>query len=227
VYTRYPEGLATALLKIAGSGKSMGEVNRAVAPMFIVNPLAADGGGDSAFSTHPPLYDRIRVLRTMAGASFVDYNRAFQNVKGKSVIGQHTLHEAKAAPIREASNEPPLETREETKAIVHRMYGYADVKCQCGAMLRVPSTYREPTVRCIRCGVANAVPTNQDAWATTQPQVKKEKPPEPEFFDYTRKSPGAWESFPCKCGNIVQVSPMFSAPMIQCRKCGTHIRVKT
>src|SRR5690606_14673739 len=44
VYTRYPDGLASALIKISGSagqpGTSIGDANRAVAPMFIINPLS-------------------------------------------------------------------------------------------------------------------------------------------------------------------------------------------
>ncbi len=228
VYTRYPEGLASALLKIAGFGKSIGEVNRAVAPMFIVNPLAADGGGDSVFSTHPPLYDRIRVLRTMGGASFGDYNAAFKSVKGKTVIGKHTLAESQTQPIRGASSEGPIESRAETKAVVHRLYGYATVNCQCGANLNVPSTYNEETVRCIRCGTANPVPERSSAWAPLGEAEIAPTPaqPVPAFMDYTRKSPGSWESFPCQCGNTVQLSPMFSAPTMTCRKCGTQIRIK-
>lgn len=228
VYTRYPEGLASALLQIAGSGTPMGEVNRAVAPMFIVNPLAADGGSDSMFSTHPPLYDRVQVLRGMGGASFLDYNKAFDAVKkGKAVIGTHTLRESRAQAIRGASNEPPLETRGESKAVVHRLYGYTDIHCQCGATLKVPSTYNDPTVRCIRCGVANEVPaaglTVEPAGMNSDTELELEQ--EPIFMDYTRKSAGAWEEFACQCGNTIQLSPMFSAPMIQCRKCGTQVRV--
>jgi len=220
VYTRYPEGLASALLKIAGASQPLGDVNRAVAPMFIVNPLSASGGGDSVFSTHPPLYDRVNVLRAMGGASFADYNAAFKGVRGNTIIGKQTLAANKQQAIRGASTEGPLESRAETKVIVHQLYGYTAISCQCGARLSVPRSYMEPTIRCIRCGVANPVPD-------PEPYIPRpgEPEPEPSFMDYTRKSTSGWESFPCECGNTIQLSPMFSAPMIQCRKCGTHVRV--
>src|SRR5207244_1620157 len=42
-FTRYPDGLASALAKIEGSAPSMQLKNRAVAPLFIINPLQSDG----------------------------------------------------------------------------------------------------------------------------------------------------------------------------------------
>ena len=66
-FTRYPEGLASALEKIATYQTGQLQVSRAVAPMFTVNPLAAAGSAMSLFSTHPPTEDRIRVLRGMSG----------------------------------------------------------------------------------------------------------------------------------------------------------------
>src|SRR4029453_17287205 len=52
-FTRFPLGLASALEKIAAEAGTMKAANRAVAPLYIVNPL--EGGGLSGlFSTHPP-----------------------------------------------------------------------------------------------------------------------------------------------------------------------------
>lgn len=225
VYTRYPEGLASALLNIGGANQPMGEVNRAVAPMFIVNPLAASGTSNSIFATHPPLYERVKVLRGMGGASFRDYEQAFQAASGgKSVIGAHTLAESKPQAIREASHTQPMVTRDEANAEVHALYGYTAIACQCGARLSVPSTYMEPHVRCIRCGAVHMVPARKPSDA--REEVQQNTPPrEARFMDYTRTAPGTWEKFPCQCGAAVQLSPLFGAPMIQCRKCGTYVRV--
>lgn len=234
VYTRYPEGLASALEKIAGTAQPFGEVNRVVAPMFIVNPLQASGEGSSLFATHPPLFDRVKVLRGMGGASFLDYDAAYRGVKGRGIIGRHTLQESERQTLRGGSMEGPIETRPASKAVVNQLYGYTTVMCQCGAKLNVPPSYMEDTVRCIRCGLENVLPPLEDrikaANAAVGASAKQEEPKpwdrEPTgYMDYTRVTPGQWETFPCQCGNAVQLSPMFSAPMIDCRKCGTRIRV--
>jgi heat shock protein HtpX len=66
----HPLWLADALQKLAhGAGaieNPQAEKNPATAHMFIVNPLHAHGM-DRLFSTHPPMGERIRRLREMAG----------------------------------------------------------------------------------------------------------------------------------------------------------------
>ena len=68
-YTRYPAGLAGALRKIAAQQEAKKiPVNRVVAPMYVINPLAA-AGSFSVFGTHPPTEERIRRLMEMQGAA--------------------------------------------------------------------------------------------------------------------------------------------------------------
>ena len=68
-YTRYPAGLANALRKIAlQQDPQKIPVNRVVAPMYAINPLAAAGSA-SIFGTHPPTEERIRRLMEMQGAA--------------------------------------------------------------------------------------------------------------------------------------------------------------
>lgn len=62
--TRYPEGLANALEKISAHAEPMAHANKATAHLFISNPLKTDGFS-KLFSTHPPIADRIRILREM------------------------------------------------------------------------------------------------------------------------------------------------------------------
>ena len=71
-FTRYPAGLANALRKIAlQQDPKKIPVNRVVAPMYAINPLAA-AGSFSVFGTHPPTEERIRRLLEMQGAAPTD-----------------------------------------------------------------------------------------------------------------------------------------------------------
>ena len=65
--TRYPEGLASALEKIsAHSGQPMARANHATAHLFISNPFGNVGRGvGKLFMTHPPVEERIKILRGM------------------------------------------------------------------------------------------------------------------------------------------------------------------
>jgi heat shock protein HtpX len=62
--TRYPEGLASALQKIAGDGRPMQRANHATAHLFIGNPFGAQAGKfmNKMFATHPPVQDRVAAL---------------------------------------------------------------------------------------------------------------------------------------------------------------------
>ena len=65
--TRYPEGLAKALEKIAQENLALRRGNNATAHLYIANPF---GGNKHAlaklFATHPPLAERIAILRSLA-----------------------------------------------------------------------------------------------------------------------------------------------------------------
>jgi heat shock protein HtpX len=63
--TRYPEGLARALEKIAGDREPLEAANRATQHLYIVNPIKPFGKTANLFSTHPPLDERVRRLRAM------------------------------------------------------------------------------------------------------------------------------------------------------------------
>jgi heat shock protein HtpX len=62
--TRNPEGLAKALEKIKADIPDDPKGSKTVAPLYIANPFKR-GLRDSIWSTHPPLDERIRRLRTM------------------------------------------------------------------------------------------------------------------------------------------------------------------
>ncbi|MBP9761031.1 MAG: M48 family metallopeptidase [Candidatus Magasanikbacteria bacterium] len=62
--TRYPEGLARALEKIAASNEPLSTANSATAHLFISNPFKG-AKAKSLFSTHPPIEERIAKLRNI------------------------------------------------------------------------------------------------------------------------------------------------------------------
>lgn len=68
--TRYPEGLARALEKISAKegGSTMKRQNSSTAHLFFANPLKGKTVSN-LFSTHPPIEDRIKRLRTMGSGS--------------------------------------------------------------------------------------------------------------------------------------------------------------
>ncbi|HEY1074763.1 MAG TPA: zinc metalloprotease HtpX [Patescibacteria group bacterium] len=64
--TRYPEGLASALEKIAADKEPLEVANKATAHLYFENPLKDYSGKINAlFSTHPPVEERIKALRSM------------------------------------------------------------------------------------------------------------------------------------------------------------------
>ena len=64
--TRYPEGLARALEKINQQNLPMQKANTATAHLFISNPFRGSKKFMAKmFSTHPPIEERIKSLRSM------------------------------------------------------------------------------------------------------------------------------------------------------------------
>lgn len=67
--TRYPEGLASALEKIADDRHVLKTASTSTAHLFIANPFQkgkkAVSWIASLFSTHPPIEERIKILRSM------------------------------------------------------------------------------------------------------------------------------------------------------------------
>ncbi len=64
--TRYPEGLASALEKIAGDKEVLEVANRATQHLYIVNPIKPfEKRAKGLFSTHPPIQERVARIRAM------------------------------------------------------------------------------------------------------------------------------------------------------------------
>ncbi len=226
-FTRYPEGLASALEKIALGVKSMKGVNRAIAPLYIVNPLqglAVSSG--SMLMTHPPTEQRIKILRSMAGgAGWVDYEKAFKAVRGGDAhcIGENTLNSEGSVPVREATAEDDskremIDRIREVDGLLGRMASLILIPCMCGVQIRVPQNLERDTFKCPRCGRDHPMP-KAEAVATAKPAG-----PESQQLHYKRQGSG-WEGFKCACGKAVQLSPAFHARTIHCRGCRREIEI--
>jgi len=158
--TRYPEGLASALEKIANDrAPQLASANKVTAPMFIVNPFKKAGQWNLSdlTSTHPPISERIRILRNMSqGASLKDYSDAFVNVtKSRTVMPASALTKEDIA-LREASAEAKKSQQKEKQLrqvgdIMRKVNGFVFLTCACGVTLKIPPNYAANTVECPRC----------------------------------------------------------------------------
>ncbi len=175
-YTRYPEGLASALEKISGSYRhtrnDVKQTNRVTAPMYTVNPLEAAAKKSSLFSTHPATGDRVRILRNMGGAGFGDYQAAFRKAHtGQGIIGQQSLTGAGKVAIREPLDKPteaPKDNAGKTRQVVdmlHRMNQFVFLTCVCGLKMKFPPKFKGKEVDCPRCGRHHQVPVKDMAVA--------------------------------------------------------------
>jgi heat shock protein HtpX len=183
-FTRYPEGLASALEKISSYQGERLEISRAVAPMFTVNPLAAASAKSSIFSTHPPTADRIRVLRGMAGgSSFAAYEQAYQQLHGgKAVIGARSLKDSVETGARApgaAEPDDPAKQWRSAMDVLHKANQYATLACACGLNMKLPPGFDQSTVKCPRCGKVHQVPIAQMAAAMVAAQQATNKPMRP------------------------------------------------
>jgi len=239
-FTRYPEGLASALEKIAGGAAKMSDVSRATAPMYIVNPLKGSSA-HSLFSTHPPTSERVRILRSMAGGTgYGAYEAAFSKVSGDHLIGKQSLSGADAPGVRAPSpksEQDDLAAAREVVDILHRMDGLIFLPCVCGLKIKVPEGYKNNKVKCPSCNRTLDIPAPvllaASAAAAMDMTAETEKP--------ARRAParapadrplvinlkgGGWQSFRCSCGHAIQLSPNFSGNRIRCGKCRRNLSIK-
>jgi heat shock protein HtpX len=169
LYTRYPEGLASALEKLATSTAPVKSANQASAPMYIINPFRKKGKAASDMtSTHPPISERIRILRSMIeGASLTDYDNAFRQVHkgGRGIIPSSAIASAGAVSARPASpkatqREPELgkaERAREVSDLLWHLNNYKIITRACGTKLKVPPNLKSANVKCPHCGRINRV----------------------------------------------------------------------
>ncbi len=166
LYTRYPEGLASALEKLAASTSQLKSANKATAPMYIINPFRKKGmSAIDLTSTHPPISERIRILRSMAGgASFADYDQAYRQVHKTSrrIVPDSAMATGaiglRAAGLEVTEKEPDeIQRARETSDLLWRRSDYKTITCDCGTKLRVPPGFKASSIRCPHCGRINPI----------------------------------------------------------------------
>lgn len=168
--TRYPEGLASALEKIANDpSPQLATVNKVTAPMYIVNPFKKKKQMklSDLTSTHPPISERIRILRNMThGASIRNYSEAFTKAtRRKSVVPAAAMTKEEVA-LREAGAKAEKEQRLQTQMrqvgdIMRRVNDFVFLTCLCGLKLKIPPNYKGNRVRCPRCKRELDIPTQR------------------------------------------------------------------
>ena len=163
-YTRYPAGLASALDKIssqASSGPSSKTASKVLAPMYIVNPMAARGRKAGLFSTHPSTEDRIRVLRGMTNASLAAYEEAYRSThKDRGVFTASSLRGIEPETIREPEKdeiENPSRQWRDVQDLLHKVDKYAMMACMCGMKIKIPPDFEGSDVDCPKCGKQHEV----------------------------------------------------------------------
>ncbi|MGD0856385.1 MAG: M48 family metalloprotease [Dehalococcoidia bacterium] len=164
LYTRYPDGLASALEKLENNDTKVRTANKATAPMYISNPFyKGKSSGMDLFATHPPLEDRIRILRSMHGASYTDYEDSYKEVKKDNMIPASALAGVAAVELRQASAgaqegevQEQIDRSRETSDALWRVHNYKSLNCaNCGTGMRLPPGYDQPNVQCPHCGYIN------------------------------------------------------------------------
>jgi heat shock protein HtpX len=169
--TRYPEGLASALEKISQSGLPFLKVNKITTPMFFVNPVERKGIEFSSLTaTHPPIEERIKILRGISrGANFRYFQQAYNKIRStrkndKKLIPKSYLRETHIIPLRAAavSAVPVIHRKSkkrETNDIIMKANGYSFIECSCGLKIKVPEGFGfyRPKVTCPKCGTIHDI----------------------------------------------------------------------
>ncbi len=168
LYTRYPEGLAGALEKLGKSTHQLRAASPALAPMYIVNPIPVAGSlsVSDLTATHPPISERIRILRSMAkGTGLKAYDEAFRKVTGRPVgvvpFAAVATQPVPAMPPQPQPAMPPgippiipadhVERVRQTTDLLWALNDFIFIACPCGTRLKIPPAYRGKKIECPHC----------------------------------------------------------------------------
>ncbi|MFP4502450.1 MAG: M48 family metallopeptidase [Candidatus Hydrogenedentota bacterium] len=253
VFTRYPEGLASALELLGKDQNKLQNVSKATAPMYIINPMQARGSATGWFSTHPPLEERVRILRGIAGnASYTNYQQAWSKTSGSkagqlptSALAAGESHAVREASAAADSKQDARGRMREAGDMLRRMHEFMFLACACGMRIKIPPEFKHDQIACPRCKRSLEVPREQLAAAAAVgaamgsqqgptpgaggiPFAASKEHPKPKADEkpqvITRRG-NEWLSFKCRCGAMKHLAPSFSAPQAKCEQCGATIKV--
>ena len=196
-FTRYPAGLASALEKIGGAAAgNLRGASRATAPMYIVNPMAAASKKRDAASltaTHPPIAERVRILRSMHGASFQDYEKTFAEVTGKGgVLPKSALDDPHAGAGLRVQGQ----------------------KWQAESAAKQPAQPTAAGALGAAAGLTAAAATDRSGAAPSRQRARA-------VDDWFYAKDG-WGRIDCACGAVLKTPPGLVASRIKCPRCGTQ-----
>lgn len=252
VYTRYPEGLASALEVLSGDTAVLQSANRVTAPMFIINPLHQEGGlALNLTRTHPPLEDRVRVLRGLTGGvSYAQYQQAMQKTGARNAahIPQSGLQQPALAirgphpETQEEGSRDAAQRMREAGDLLRKVNQFVFLQCVCGMKVKLPPDFKKESVDCPRCQRHLQVPVAQLAAVAGAgellgaqspgaiPYATPKAPPKPARADEAplrvQRQPSAWTSVKCSCGAIKNIAPSFALGQTQCSQCGRTMIVE-
>jgi heat shock protein HtpX len=250
VFTRYPDGLASALEKLSTAGIPVERASKATAAMYIVNPFAKASLNEWT-STHPPAGARIKVLRSIGStATFASYQQAWKNELGKKrgplppSVMTDTAHGGAvraATALAGAARKDPREQARQVGDLLRGLNQFIFLPCACGLKLKLPPDYRRDTIECPRCHRELRVPVAELAAAQVagarisgdldgavnvgEATVRNAPPPIPDNVQVVRRKPGEWMTFQCGCGRMQTISPAMIATRVKCPNCGRETQL--
>ena len=243
-FTRFPEGLASGLEKIAvhSAGTSSKLISGALVPLCIVNPLekmSASGW----LATHPPTENRVKILRSMGGgASYVDYEAALRKIEGRkrrlaaleAAASADEKVEVRDAFVEPETSDTPVGRARHVADLLDRFAAFTLLPCACGMRIKIPPEFGRASVMCPRCDRNNLVPVAEPAAGKTNGESTDAAEKEPEIpnvtesgeiFEYTRRNDG-WDAFRCRCGQTIQLGPGFPLDYTVCVRCSQRIELR-
>ena len=253
VYTRYPNGLASALEKLGAGTKALQRASRTTAPMYIVNPFSKVKLS-ALSSTHPPTAERIAILRGIGGSvSYGAYQQAWSAGGGKRSghLPKSAVASGEDQSVRAASPEAAADVRtrhRNTGDLIRNMNQFLFLPCACGLRIKLPPEYKKDQIRCPKCrrtltvpvaqiaaiagitGIAEHLPEGLGGTAkskttkATRKSGKKSRAAQPLTI---QRRGNEWMSFKCTCGATKNISPSFSASRTECAKCGRTILIES
>ncbi|MDD3296768.1 MAG: M48 family metallopeptidase [Candidatus Omnitrophica bacterium] len=231
--TRYPPGLASALEKISASGIKLDSANKITASMYIENPFIKKSmATQSLFSTHPPITERIKILRSMSGGvNYFEYQKAFSNVKGPAskVMPESALKNTERISLRAGLGKDGAKNiKEKTREagdLIRALNKYVFLYCACGLKIKIPPDFKNKHLQCPRCSRKLEIPkVDLKIAGALLEGIKKDIPQQQGHQEYIRQHKG-WETFLCSCKKPIQLSPAYIAPFIRCENCGRKINI--